>query len=88
MLRSPAAESGNLKVNRILFLGNSITQHGPKEAIGWNGNSGMAASSLDKDYVHILLRSLAEITGSTPEFMIEAINDFEKHYDTGRWKRG
>ena len=83
-----AAEPGNLKVNRILFLGNSITRHGPKEAIGWNGNWGMAASSLDKDYVHILLRSLAEITGSTPEFMTEGITISRSITTPGRWTSG
>lgn len=27
---------------KILFLGNSITIHGPKEELGWNGHWGMA----------------------------------------------
>jgi len=39
---------------RVLFLGNSITRHGPKPSIGWTNNFGMAASSVDKDYVHVL----------------------------------
>lgn len=39
---------------KILFVGNSITRHDVKESIGWFGNYGMAASSEDKDYVHLL----------------------------------
>ena len=45
---------------RLLIVGNSITRHGPKKDIGWDGDWGMAADSPDKDYVHILQRKLEE----------------------------
>lgn len=38
----------------ILIFGNSITIHVPDVSIGWYGNWGMAATSKDKDYVHVL----------------------------------
>lgn len=38
---------------RVLFVGNSITLHGPKPEIGWYGDWGMAASCRKKDYVHV-----------------------------------
>lgn len=42
----------------ILFKGNSITRHHAnewtKKSLGWNHIAGMAASSEDKDYAHIL----------------------------------
>ena len=45
---------------RVLFLGNSITLHEAAPHIGWNFNWGMAASSEEKDYVHIVLKGLRE----------------------------
>jgi len=69
-------------IRRILFLGNSITLHGPKADIGWTGNWGMAASSKDKDYVHLVTHALAEHTGATPEIMVRNIADFERNYAT------
>ncbi|MDQ6481566.1 SGNH/GDSL hydrolase family protein [Dyadobacter sp. LHD-138] len=42
------------KIHNVLILGNSITQHGPKPSIGWQGNWGMAASAQNKDFVHLL----------------------------------
>ena len=37
---------------KILFVGNSITKHGPRPSIGWTGNYGMAATSMENDYVY------------------------------------
>ena len=45
---------GVLKANRILFLGNSLTLHGPREEIGWKHNWGMAASAPERDFVHLV----------------------------------
>jgi hypothetical protein len=72
----------NIKADKILFLGNSLTLHGPLEAVDWSGNWGMAASSREKDYVHILTRSLSEITGVKPTIMLENIGNFEQQYET------
>ena len=44
--------------HKVLILGNSITEHGPVESIGWSGSWGMAASSKDKDFVHVLIKQL------------------------------
>jgi hypothetical protein len=69
-------------IRRILFLGNSITLHGPKADIGWTGNWGMAASSEDKDYVHRVTSALAQRTGSEPQIMVVNIAEFERNYAT------
>lgn len=36
----------------LIFL-NSIVWHNPAPALGWYGNWGMAATSIDKDFVHV-----------------------------------
>ena len=69
-------------IRRILFLGNSITLHGPSAEIGWSGNWGMAASAEDKDYVHLVTRALAQHTGSAPQIMVRNIADFERNFAT------
>ena len=67
---------------KILFLGNSITRHGPAPKIGWSGDWGMAASAKEKDFVHIVMRSVADATGAVPEAMVENIALFERQYAT------
>jgi len=69
---------GTLRVGKILFLGNSITLHGPAPSIGWTGDWGMAASARDRDYVHQLLDRISKSAGGTPEVMIRNIADFER----------
>ena len=63
---------------KVLFLGNSITKHGPKADIDWSGNWGMAASAEAKDYAHVFTTSLAQKQGSTPEILVKNIADFER----------
>ena len=72
-------EGGILKV---LFVGNSITRHGPKAEIGWHGDWGIAASSIDKDYVHRLVTMLNEKYGKV-DFCIAQLADWERGYLNG-----
>lgn len=67
-------------IRRVLFLGNSITLHGPKPDIGWNGAWGMAASAEDKDYVHLVAAALARHTGVVPDIRVRNIADFERGF--------
>ncbi|HOW68688.1 MAG TPA: glycoside hydrolase family 127 protein [Candidatus Paceibacterota bacterium] len=69
-------------VRKILFLGNSITLHGPKADIGWTGNWGMAASSEGNDYVHLVASAVAQHTGFEPRILVKNIADFERSYAT------
>lgn len=83
------AEAETLAPQKVLFVGNSITMHGPKADIDWHGNWGMAASSQDKDYVHLVTKALTQIHGLPPTIMIKNVADFERahaNYDiTGKF---
>lgn len=70
------------KIRKILFLGNSITRHGPAPAIGWTGDWGMAASAKEKDFVHLFTKSLSKTAGGAPEVMVKNVADFERQYAT------
>ena len=64
---------------KILVLGNSITRHGPAEAIGWYGDWGMAASAPEKDYVHRLHKMLTE-NGMDSYMMVRQASYWERNF--------
>lgn len=72
--------SAQTSYKKVLFLGNSITKHGPKADIDWSGNWGMAASAEAKDYVHLVAKALTEKQGAAPEVLVKNIADFERAY--------
>jgi hypothetical protein len=51
---------------RILFVGNSITQHGVAAPLNWDHVSGMAASSMNTDYVHLLVSKIQPLMPGRP----------------------
>ncbi|MBQ7901606.1 MAG: copper amine oxidase N-terminal domain-containing protein, partial [Clostridia bacterium] len=64
---------------RIMIVGNSITRHAPSSSIGWSGNYGMAASSIENDYVHILMKRVRE-THPNAVFCIVQAAGWERGY--------
>lgn len=70
------------KPEKVLFVCNSITRHGPAPKIGWTGNWGMAASAEAKDYVHLVVDAVTKLRGQKPEFLVENVADFERAYAT------
>lgn len=70
--------SAQSSYRKVLFLGNSITMHGPKADIDWSGNWGMAASVETKDYVHLVTKALTEKSGAAPEVLVKNIAEFER----------
>tara|TARA_A100001391_G_scaffold89479_1_gene59102 strand:+ start:534 stop:1259 length:726 start_codon:yes stop_codon:yes gene_type:complete len=73
---------GSLSVGKVLYLGNSITLHGPAPKIGWTGNWGMAASAAKNDYVHLLTADFARASGRQPQIMVRNMARFEREYGT------
>ena len=80
--------AGQLQVCKVLFLGNSITLHAPAPHIGWTGNWGMAASALEKDYVHLLMEQISQSTETQPESMARNIADFERQHGDYQLQEG
>lgn len=73
--------NGNTIFKNILILGNSITRHQPAPDIGWFSDWGMAATSRDKDFVHLLEKKFKEVYNATG-FHVGTIVPFERAY----WK--
>ena len=67
---------------RVLFAGNSITRHASKPEIGWEGDWGMAASSMDKDYVHVLENLICQ-KNPDATFCTCQVSDWEVNFRTG-----
>ena len=73
---------GDMKANRILFFGNSITFCPGPNQYGWQGNWGAAATAPEKDYVHLVAGDIAQVAGATPSVMATYNLDWEQNYST------
>lgn len=94
MSQNTVSAAGQLKQNRvfvhekehadkkILFVGNSTTLHGVKEDIGWYHAWGMAASSEERDYVHVTVQML-EDAGVRTSFCVCQVSAWEVNYKNG-----
>jgi hypothetical protein len=63
----------------ILVLGNSISLHGIVDGL-WKYESGMAASSKEKDYVHVLVENISRTKKVGIKYIIVNIADFERNF--------
>ena len=77
----------NGKGRRILFVGNSMTLHGICHEIGWKYECGMAASSKENDYVHIMIDEISE-TCDDCAFCICQVADWERRVFDGTFQFG
>jgi len=55
------------EIKEVVIFGNSIRKKAPVKELGWEGNWGMAATSEDKDYVHILYKKISDKLSKTQE---------------------
>lgn len=79
-LTSPVAKKSYvIFYKRVLIVGNSITGHGPAPELGWTGDWGMAASSAEKDYVHIISKKL-RLLNPNVDIKIQYAVEFERTY--------
>jgi hypothetical protein len=69
-------QKGRGEIKSVLILGNSIVEHGPAPQIGWNGKWGMAATTRDSDFVHLLISEI-KAKDSTVTFAFANIGGFE-----------
>ena len=67
---------------RVMFAGNSITQHMPAPAIGWTYDWGMAASAPEKDYVHLCMAEINK-TNSDAAYCICRAGRWEQNWKNG-----
>ena len=63
-------------VRKMVVAGNSITWHPPLANSDWNNNWGMAATSEDKDFAHLLYQFICQAQPDVkPELIIENFGD-------------
>ncbi|MBQ3314648.1 MAG: SGNH/GDSL hydrolase family protein [Kiritimatiellae bacterium] len=72
---------------KVLFIGNSITLHGPNAAIGWTNNWGMAASAAEKDFVHIVTREVERRLGRRADLVVRNYANFERDFRSWDWSK-
>ena len=53
------------EIKEVVIIGNSIRKHGKAPEIGWSNDWGMAATSQDKDYVHVLYKKICDKLAQT-----------------------
>lgn len=64
---------------KFLIIGNSITYHPISNNIGWDHESGMAATALNKDYVHLLLTKISQKKKCKIYYKIKNLAEFERN---------
>jgi len=71
------------EIFKILVIGNSLSIHAIAKDIGWNYFSGMAATSIEKDYVHLLFKKIEnKLPNRNLNLRISQFANFERNLAT------
>ncbi len=62
-------------IRKMIVTGNSLTWHPPLANSDWNNNWGMAATSRDRDFAHLLQLYIAQAQKVKPELVIDNFPD-------------
>ena len=82
--RAPKSEtSGDRGAFRLLVLGNSTALHGIAPEIGWTNYWGMAASAKERDFAHLLWRTMEKKLGVAGDCRIHNIYEIERSFFDG-----
>ena len=71
---------------RVLIYGNSIVFHGPSPSIGWTNHCGMAATSKEKDFAHLVVKGLEAKRGEPADYRLVNIAGLEQTFATNALK--
>lgn len=83
-------DTSNLRAGaayKILILGNSLSSHGKSPEIGWMHTGGMAATSIETDYAHLLFRKIEAKLAKRVDLRIASLAQFERHLSSFDFKR-
>ena len=69
-----------------LFLGNSLTYHAVIDEEPAEGKRGLTATSIEKDYVHVLLKTISEEHNVNIKYSILNIAQFERTFTKHSFK--
>lgn len=68
-----------IELRNLSVIGNSITRHPPRPEIGWNNDWGMAASSPEKDFAHLIrANKIDNFVGFESSPLTYDMSNFEK----------
>ena len=71
-----------------LFLGNSLTYHAVIDEEPAEGKRGLTATSIEKDYVHVLLKTISEEHNVNIKYSILNIAQFERTFTKHSFEMG